>query len=47
MSQINGLMELTDHEAEAAAGACQLVAVAFVDNDGNGSVDEIWMFYAC
>lgn len=46
MSQINGLMELTDHEAETAAGACRrLVAVAHVDTDADGDIDEIWLFY--
>jgi hypothetical protein len=49
MSQINGLMELTDHEAETAAGGvnCQLANVVFVDRDGDGSPDEIWLIYAC
>lgn len=47
MSQINELMELTDHEAETAAGACQLAAVVFVDRDGDGGTDEVWLIYAC
>jgi hypothetical protein len=49
MSQIDGLMELTDHEAETAAGGvnCRLAGVVYVDRDGDGSTDEVWLIYAC
>lgn len=47
MSPINELMELTDHEAETAAGACTLVGVAYIDSNADGSIDEVWLFYSC
>lgn len=48
MPNFEGLTELTNQDLEQVnGGACQLVAVIFIDEDGDGSTDGIIAIYGC
>lgn len=47
MSNMQGMIELNDREAELAAGGCVPVILILVDTDGDGDYDYGILIYDC